>query len=272
MTIKEFANLVECNPQTLRYYDREDLLKPVRVDQWSGYRYYEEEQALAFVKIKNLQKAGFAIDEIRELLNRDNRAIYEAFEKKIEEAELRLLEIRNIQKSYQSEMTDMKKKLENMRETIMGSMENYDPQEEFGIDKETYSQMVARLEGFFENMIDRNDIGGLEFSFDPQDDGEKEEADFHAFMNDPAYETVYEKHGWKFVKEFFEEFSNLEDGREYMLLFKLQPDKANGIAFSNTVLYMLLTANPEKKRTLGCNATVSKDGQNHFWLRRKWRG
>lgn len=53
MTIKDFANLVECNPQTLRYYDREDLLKPVRVDQWSGYRYYEEEQALAFVKIKN---------------------------------------------------------------------------------------------------------------------------------------------------------------------------------------------------------------------------
>ena len=61
MTIKEFARLCGCNPQTLRYYDHVNLLKPVKVDQWSGYRFYEEEQALAFVKIKNLQKAGFTI-------------------------------------------------------------------------------------------------------------------------------------------------------------------------------------------------------------------
>ncbi|MGN0141461.1 MAG: MerR family DNA-binding transcriptional regulator [Roseburia sp.] len=31
MTIKEFSQLCGCNPQTLRYYDREDLLKPVNV-------------------------------------------------------------------------------------------------------------------------------------------------------------------------------------------------------------------------------------------------
>ena len=41
MTIKEFASLCGCNTQTLRYYDKIDLLKPVRVDQWTGYRYYE---------------------------------------------------------------------------------------------------------------------------------------------------------------------------------------------------------------------------------------
>lgn len=28
MTIKEFTKLCNCNPQTLRYYDKEDLLKP----------------------------------------------------------------------------------------------------------------------------------------------------------------------------------------------------------------------------------------------------
>lgn len=31
MTIKEFAKLCGCNPQTLRYYDRVGLLKPVRI-------------------------------------------------------------------------------------------------------------------------------------------------------------------------------------------------------------------------------------------------
>ena len=32
----EFARLCGCNPQTLRYYDRVELLKPVKVDEWSG--------------------------------------------------------------------------------------------------------------------------------------------------------------------------------------------------------------------------------------------
>ena len=67
MTIKELATLCGCNTQTLRYYDKIDLLKPVKVDQWSGYRYYTKAQAIAFVKIKNLQAADFTIDEIKAL-------------------------------------------------------------------------------------------------------------------------------------------------------------------------------------------------------------
>ena len=97
MTIKDFAKLCGCNPQTLRYYDRQDLLKPVKVDDWTGYRYYDEEQAIAFVKIKNMQKAGFSIDEIKELLDKDDAAIYIAFERKIAEQERQLQEIKNIQ-------------------------------------------------------------------------------------------------------------------------------------------------------------------------------
>ena len=61
MTIKQFAQLCSCNAQTLRYYDRIGLLKPAQVDSWTGYRYYEEKQAVDFVKIKNLQLADFSI-------------------------------------------------------------------------------------------------------------------------------------------------------------------------------------------------------------------
>lgn len=64
MTIKEFAKLCGCNPQTLRYYDRVGLLKPVRVDRHSGYRFYDEEQAVTFVKIKNLQSALFTKEQL----------------------------------------------------------------------------------------------------------------------------------------------------------------------------------------------------------------
>lgn len=77
MTIKEFAKLCGCNPQTLRHYDRVGLLKPVRVDRYSGYRFYEEEQAVTFVKIKNLQSALFTkeqLEAIRQKVTESMRA------------------------------------------------------------------------------------------------------------------------------------------------------------------------------------------------------
>jgi len=83
MTIKEFASLCSCNTQTLRYYDKIDLLKPVKVDRGSGYRYYTKSQAIDFVKIKNLQAADFTIDEIKVLLTMSDQQIYEAFDLKM---------------------------------------------------------------------------------------------------------------------------------------------------------------------------------------------
>ena len=269
MTIKEVARLCGCNPLTLRYYDHVTLLKPVRVDQWSGYRFYEEEQALAFVKIKNLQKAGFTIEEIKELLGKDNLVIYKAFDAKIAEQEKRLQEIKAIQKSYQTEMTDMKKKLETMRDMVKKSMEAYDPTEEFGIDRDTYSQMIESVNGFFESMISRSDDSDFEYSEYSESDESVEELEYVNMLNNPDYEIVYEKHGWSFVKEFFSEFSTLDEGQDYALEFHLCPSKRNHTAFANTVLGMLLNCNPDdldNKRSLSCNTTDSKDGQNHFWM------
>lgn len=269
MTIKEFARLCGCNPQTLRYYDHVDLLKPVKVDQWSGYRFYEEEQALAFVKIKNLQKAGFTIEEIKELLDKDNHVIYKAFDTKIAEEERRLQEIKAIQKSYQTEMTDMKKKLETIRDMVKESMEAYDPTEEFGIDRDAYSQMKESVYGFFESMISRNDDSDYEYSEYSDSDESVEEPEYVDLLNNPDYEIVYEKHGWSFVKEFFSEFSTLDEGQDYAMLFLLSQNKSNHNAFVNTALGMLLSCNPkdpDNKRSLSYNVSDSSDGQNHFWL------
>jgi len=269
MTIKEFARFCGCNPQTLRYYDRVDLLKPVKVDQWSGYRYYEKEQALAFVKIKNLQKAGFTIEEIKELLDQDNHVIYRAFDAKIAEEEKRLQEIKAIQRSYQTEMTDMKKKLKTMRDMVKESMEAYDPAEEFGIDRDAYSQMIESVNGFFESMISRSDDSDFEYSEYSESDESVEEPEYVNLLNNPDYEIVYEKHGWGFVKEFFSEFSTLDEGNDYAMVFLLGPSKSNHNAFVNTALGVLLRRNPrdpDHKRSLSCNVSDSKDGQNHFWL------
>lgn len=269
MTIKQFALLCGCNPQTLRYYDHVDLLKPVKVDQWSGYRYYDEDQALVFVKIKNLQAAGFAIDEIRRLLDKDTLAIYNALADKVAEQEKRLQEVKKIQLSYKAEMDSMKKKLEAMRDEVKKSMEQYDPMEEFNISRETYHEMIDNVNSFFESMISRNDDSEIEFSEYDERNSEKEEPEYVRLLEDPDYETVYEVHGWTFVKDFFSELPAIEDLRDYNMVFQIVPGKANNTAFANTALGLLLrkaNRDPEKKRSLGCNVSESTDGQNHFWL------
>lgn len=111
MTIKEFAKLCKCNPQTLRYYDRIALLKPERTDDLTGYRYYNEQQALDFIKIKNFQNADFSIDEIKQMLTMSEAEVDLAFEKKIKEQQDKLAIIKKIHRSYVSEIKDMEQVL-----------------------------------------------------------------------------------------------------------------------------------------------------------------
>ena len=244
MTIKEFAGLCGCNPQTLRYYDRMDLLKPVKVDEWTGYRYYEENQALSFVKIKNLQTAGFTIEEIREYLDADDETIAEAFGAKIQELEDKLQKIKDIRRSYQHEITQMRERIEELRAEIKGRMEEYDPRDEFGLSKEDYQKTVDSVDSFFDYMIER----GTNAEYP---DWMDEESKVSSGVQDyPGFEVMYENHGWSNVRDFYEEFAELEDGREYALLFRLSPEKSNHTAFANTILSMLMARNEGKSRQI----------------------
>ncbi len=270
MTIKQFAKLCDCNPQTLRYYDQVNLLKPVNVDEWSGYRFYEEDQALTYVKIKNLQKAGFSIGEIKGLLEKDNQAIYKAFEAKIAEKERRLQEIKEIQKSYQTEMDQMKSKIEEMKANIMKAMAQYDAIDEFDISAEDYQELMDKVETFMDTSLDWVDKSLV--SHVPFVDAQKvpeSKTQAQDMLKDPAYELVYEKHGWNQVKEIFDEFSTLEDGGEYFLCLERTGDEAEQIPFVNVLLNQLLDRNPGKQRTIGCDTQMSKDGQNHLWMFKK---
>ncbi len=269
MTIKEFSRLCGCNPQTLRYYDHVDLLKPVKVDSWTGYRCYGEDQAITFVKIKNLQKAGFTIEEIKKLLDQDNHVIYKAFSAKIAETEQRLQEIKDIQKSYQTEMIQIQEKINEVKEKVVQSMQQYDPKEEFGISGDQYAAVIENVNGFFES-IEGSLPKEISYSEYSDKEAEGEETEYLDLLNNPDFIVVYEKHGWGHVKDFFDEFCELEDGVEYALVF--QVDHSKGVyneAFGNTILGILLTRNEGKKRNLSCNTEDSKDGQNHFWLLRR---
>ena len=270
MTIKEFAKLCNCNPQTLRYYDKEDLLKPNEVDDWTGYRYYNEEQAIDFVKIKNLQEADFSIKEIKELLTKTDGDIYRAFDKNIEEQIAKLEQIRKIQATYLSEKQSMEAVIKKIQEKVMASAMEYDPQEEFGITEEYYKKLIDNTNYYFEESI-RNLKGMKAFEVDFSDvevgDGKNvvEEEEYLNPLENDAYESIFQKHGWKKAKEVLHELPKLEDG-EYLLYFEMQKDKVGNLMFCNVNLGYVLEQNPGKSLKLGCNVTDSKDDKNHFWL------
>ena len=44
--IGEFSHLCETTIKTLRHYDKINLLKPSKIDDFTGYRYYEDNQKL----------------------------------------------------------------------------------------------------------------------------------------------------------------------------------------------------------------------------------
>lgn len=69
MKIGEFAKMCGTKISVLRHYDREKLLEPQYTDKISGYRYYSSEQILTFYRINALKKAGFSLQEIKEIIS-----------------------------------------------------------------------------------------------------------------------------------------------------------------------------------------------------------
>ena len=156
ITIQGFAKLCGCNTQTLRYYDRIGLLTPAKVDEWTGYRYYEEEQAMLFVKIKNLQQADFTIEEIKALLPGNDDLLMAAFERKIEEQQQKLERIREIQRSYLKETMDMQKLVSTIIVFVDEHLNNPVLWEEFGADMDRRTEITAKAHAILADMLAKN--------------------------------------------------------------------------------------------------------------------
>lgn len=69
--IGDFCRLSQTPVSTLRYYDEIGLLKPVEVDQFTGYRYYTFDQLARLNRILALKELGFRLDEIARLLDEE---------------------------------------------------------------------------------------------------------------------------------------------------------------------------------------------------------
>ena len=69
LKIGEFSKLSMLTIKALRFYEKEGLLIPARVDEHSGYRFYEASQLEIAANIKALRQLDFSVEEIKAHLN-----------------------------------------------------------------------------------------------------------------------------------------------------------------------------------------------------------
>ncbi len=71
LRIGEFSKLSEVTVKTLHHYDEIGLLKPVKIDPSSNYRYYSVNQLPRIHRIMALKDLGLSLEQIQLMLNRD---------------------------------------------------------------------------------------------------------------------------------------------------------------------------------------------------------
>ena len=83
--IGEFSKLTQVTIRMLRYYDEAGLLKPAKIDPWTGYRMYSVDQIPTLNKIVYLRDSGFKVSEIAAALGEGEREVAARLDRKYEE-------------------------------------------------------------------------------------------------------------------------------------------------------------------------------------------
>ncbi|MBI9101113.1 MAG: MerR family transcriptional regulator [Spirochaetales bacterium] len=111
-----FSKINRITTKTLRHWDELDLLKPDRVDDYTGYRYYTTSQLPRVHRILTLKQMGLPLNEIKEMIDKNEGIdLY---------LRLRELELEVELTRTKQQMTQIK----SYRKRIKGdSLMNYDP-------------------------------------------------------------------------------------------------------------------------------------------------
>ena len=117
MKIGIFAKQCGTTISTLRHYDDQGLLRPVHVDEFTGYRYYDASQIPVFARIEKCKEAGFTLGEIRLLLYaNDGETVRRLFESNRARLRRMLEALEALQKTTSEEIV--------MQQTVKPFVEN----------------------------------------------------------------------------------------------------------------------------------------------------
>ena len=295
ITIQGFARLCGCNTQTLRYYDRIGLLAPARVDEWTGYRYYEEDQAMLFVRIKNLQQADFSIEEIKSLLGRNDDYVLAAFDRKVEEQEQKLAKIRKIQRSYLQETMEMRNAVSTIMDYVERKLDNPALWQEFGLDSKGDTQIIAKVHEVLTDWLaqcradganvslfaDSREFSGLKNVAEQIESGALDHADRLMLSRESReYEEsipegaqrIFAQDGWEHVSDWLKDVPDLGGGKEHYFLFRVRENSpVTDDGFPTMMLAVMAARNNAMNGGGGitCQVGLSSDGINHVILMEK---
>jgi len=105
-----FSTIGKVTIKALHYYDEVGLLKPERIDEENGYRYYSTEQLFKLHQIISLKQIGFSIEDIKSIINGQN--IDEIIDK-------RKTEIENMLSYTSEQLSRINHYILEMREKVM---------------------------------------------------------------------------------------------------------------------------------------------------------
>lgn len=110
LSIGELSKLTECNIETIRYYERINILKKPRRTS-GGRRIYNKDEMKRLLFVRRCRELGFRLDEVRELLRLVDGEKYTCAEVKeitvdhADDVQTKIKDLRKIEKVLRSMAT-----------------------------------------------------------------------------------------------------------------------------------------------------------------------
>ena len=109
LPIGRMAALNHITVQTLRHYDKIDLLKPLHVDEETGYRYYDIKQSAILDMIQYMKSLGMSLEQTREQFKKED-----------------IEEIQDILRKQSKNIDEEIRKLHHMKKGVEACIRSYD--------------------------------------------------------------------------------------------------------------------------------------------------
>ena len=116
-SVGEAAKAVHATSETLRHYDRIGLVKPSRKDEWTGYRYYTEQDIVRLNTVRALQLMDLPLQEIKKVLEYDDlEKIVDFLARAEEKANEKIAALQYSKSKIQLAKSDYERKLRGRKE------------------------------------------------------------------------------------------------------------------------------------------------------------
>ncbi len=111
LSIGAFSKMSKVTTNTLRYYDEIGLLKPVKINSETGYRYYDVKQLETILLINKLKHYEFSLEQIAEVLQNpfNDSLLLRLFRQKHQNLQEKLGHYGYVLKQLHYDMTNLEK-------------------------------------------------------------------------------------------------------------------------------------------------------------------